>query len=108
MLKRVGIFCGTPLMLGFTTGPLFYYFKAVRHVDVPPWVFFTASTATFGAAFIGISYGVLSASWDPRREGTFWGGSEFKENVPVVISTIINKANGEKPLEWDDESDVDT
>lgn len=107
MLKRVGIFCGTPLIFGFMTGPAFYYAKAVRHLDVPSWVFFTASTATFGAAVVGISYGVLSASWDPRREGSFWGGAEFRENVPIVVSTIMGKARGEVPLEWDDETDED-
>jgi len=107
MLKRVGIFCGTPLVLGFMTGPAFYFAKAVRHMDVPSWVFFTASTATFGAAFVGISYGVLSASWDPRREGSFWGGAEFKENVPVLIGTILGKAQGDVPLEWDNETDED-
>lgn len=107
MLKRVGIFCGTPLIFGFMTGPAFYYAKAVRHLDVPSWVFFTASTATFGAAVVGISYGVLSASWDPRREGSFWGGVEFRENVPIVVSTIMGKARGEVPLEWDDETDED-
>ena len=107
MLKRVGVFCGTPLIFGFATGPAFYYAKAVRGIDVPSWVFFTASTATFGAAVVGISYGVLSASWDPRREGSFWGFAEFKENVPIVVSTIMGKARGEVPLEWDDETDED-
>ena len=107
MLKRVGVFCGTPLIFGFATGPAFYYAKAVRGIDVPSWVFFTASTATFGAAVVGISYGVLSASWDPRREGSFWGFAEFKENVPIVASTIMGKARGEVPLEWDDETDED-
>ena len=107
MLARVGVFCGTPLIFGFATGPAFYYAVAVRGVDVPSWVFFTASTATFGAAVVGISYGVLSASWDPRREGSFWGFAEFKENVPIVVSSIMGKARGEVPLEWDDETDED-
>lgn len=31
--------------------------------------FFLASTATFGGALVGITYGVLSASWEPGREG---------------------------------------
>ena len=107
MLKRVGIFCGTPLIFGFMTGPAFYFAKAVKHIDVPPAVFFTASTVTFGAAFLGISYGVLSASWDPRREGSFWGGAEFKENIPILVSTVMGKASGTTPLEWDDETDED-
>ena len=37
MLKRIGIFCGVPLLLGFSTGPIFYGLKVVAHVDVAPW-----------------------------------------------------------------------
>ena len=107
MLRRVGMFCGAPLALGFACGPTYYFFKAVKHVDVPPQVFFAASTLTFGAALFGISWGILSASWDPREEGTFWGGEEFKTNVPILVSTVMGKASGTTPLEWDDESDVD-
>lgn len=108
MLKRVGIFCGTPLILGFMTGPAYYVAKKVMDVDVPPAVFFAASSLTFGAAFVGISYGVLSASWDPRREGSFWGTEEFKQNIPILISTIMGKASGEVPMTWDDEAEEDS
>ena len=65
-----------------------------------------ASTATFGGALLGITYGVLSASWEPGREGSFWGVTEFKANIPVLMSTVMNKAKGEDgstiPEEWDD------
>ena len=68
--------------------------------------FFVASTATFGGALLGITYGVLSASWEPGREGSFWGVNEFKANIPVLMSTVMNKAKGEDgstvPDEWDD------
>ena len=37
MLKRIGIFSGVPLLLGFSTGPIFYGLKMVAHVDVAPW-----------------------------------------------------------------------
>jgi hypothetical protein len=49
---------------------------------------------------------VLSASWEPSREGTFWGLEEFKTNIPILSSTIKNKANGQDgssiPDDWDD------
>ena len=73
MLKRITIFSGVPLLMGFATGPAFYGLKVIAKVDVAPWQFFFASTATFGGALLGITYGVLSASWEPGREGTFWG-----------------------------------
>jgi len=106
MLKRITTFSGIPLLFGFSTGPIFYGLKVFAHADVAPWQFFLASTATFGAALVGITYGVLSASWEPSREGTFWGLEEFKTNIPILSSTITNKANGQDgssiPDDWDD------
>ena len=105
MLKRITIFSGVPLLLGFSTGPLFYLGKTVAHFDLAPWQFFFASTATFGAALVGITYGVLSASWEPGREGSFWGVTEVKANVPILWQTILGKAGGEIETRWDDEWD---
>ena len=69
MLSRVVRFSGIPMVLGFTTGPTYYYFAKINTQEwLEPWMFFAASTATFGLAFVGITYGVLSASWDPSRE----------------------------------------
>ena len=75
------------------------------HLDVAPWQFFLASTLTFGGALVGITYGVLSASWEPGREGTFWGGAEIKVNVPILMATVLGKASGETashttPFAW--------
>ena len=105
MLKRITIFSGIPLLLGFSTGPLFYLGKAVWHIDLAPWQFFFASTVTFGAALAGITYGVLSASWEPGRDGTFWGVTEVKANIPILWQTILGKAAGEIETKWDDEWD---
>ena len=106
MLKRISIFSGVPLLLGFTTGPTFYALKVFAHVDVAPWQFFFASTATFGAALVGITYGVMSASWEPAREGTFWGVEEIRANIPVLLQNVAGKAAGKDgsdfPDEWDD------
>lgn len=96
MLSRVVRFSGVPMVLGFTTGPLFYYFSKINRQDwLEPWMFFVASTATFGLAFVGITYGVLSASWDPKRTGTALGVEEFKQNVPILFQTILGKSNRE-------------
>jgi hypothetical protein len=47
----------------------------------------------------------LSASWEPGREGTFWGGAEIKVNVPILMATVLGKASGETasrttPFAW--------
>ena len=33
----------------------------------------------------GISYGILSISWDPNREGKMLGGSEFRANLGAIL-----------------------
>jgi len=30
-------------------------------------------------------YGILSTSWDPRREGSFWGWTEVQANIAVLM-----------------------
>lgn len=34
----------------------------------------------------GITYGALSASWDPTREGSLLGWTEFRANLPLFLS----------------------
>lgn len=36
-------------------------------------------------ACTGISYGALSASWDPNRAGTLSGWTEFRANLPLLL-----------------------
>ena len=58
MLSRVVRFSGIPMVLGFTTGPTYYYFAKINTQEwLEPWMFFAASTATFGLAFVVLSLG---------------------------------------------------
>ncbi len=38
------------------------------------------------ACVTGISYGALSASWDPSRDGSTVGWTEFKTNVDILLN----------------------
>ena len=111
MLSRVVRFSGIPMVLGFTTGPTYYYFAKINTQEwLEPWMFFAASTATFGLAFLGITYGVLSASWDPSREGSALGVDEFKMNIPILFQTILGKSDREytaSEFDVDGEGDYD-
>ena len=111
MLSRVVRFSGIPMVLGFTTGPTYYYFAKINTQEwLEPWMFFAASTATFGLAFLGITYGVLSASWDPSREGSAVGVDEFKMNIPILFQTILGKSDREytaSEFDVDGEGDYD-
>lgn len=83
ILPRILLFSGVPVFLGLLLLPGFYYLKVVKGLEVPTFVVYAASFVFFGAGLAGITYGIFSASWDPRREGTLLGTDEFKENLPA-------------------------
>lgn len=92
MISRVVGFAGVPLVTGFLVFPLFYYLKVLHDppIDVPSWLALGSSALTFGGAAVGISYGVLSASWNPSVNGSALGLDEFKENVPLFMQRFKN------------------
>uniref|UniRef100_A0ACD5TUX5 Uncharacterized protein n=1 Tax=Avena sativa TaxID=4498 RepID=A0ACD5TUX5_AVESA len=83
MMRRVGASVGLPLSLGLAFFPAFYYLKKVAKVDVPSFIPYGLSFVFFGAALAGVSYGIVSASWDPAREGSLLGWNEARRNWPV-------------------------
>ncbi len=58
--------------------------QVVKGLQIPTFVVYIASFFTFGAGLAGITYGILSSSWDPAREGSTAGLEEFKENLDVL------------------------
>lgn len=85
MLRRVILFMGAPVFTGILLFPFFYWLKVKQDVDLPSWVPYLASSLTFGGGLLGISYGIMSASWDVRREGSLLGWTEFQANVPLLL-----------------------
>ncbi|KAG6504321.1 protein PAM68, chloroplastic-like [Zingiber officinale] len=88
MMRRMGVSIGIPLFVGLLFFPFFYYLKAVAKLDVPSWVPVLVSFFFFGASLLGISYGIVSASWDPLREGSFLGWTEAQRNWPVFWQSL--------------------
>ncbi|XP_042039606.1 protein PAM68, chloroplastic [Salvia splendens] len=88
MMSRVGLTVGIPLFIGLLFFPFFYYLKVGLKIDVPTWVPFIVSFVFFGTALLGISYGIVSASWDPLREGSLLGWNEAKKNWPVFWQSL--------------------
>ena len=85
MFRRILAFSGVPIAAGIALFPAFYYLKKVAGVDVPTWVVYVVQSITWGGGLAGISYGILSSSWDPSREGTLLGGSEFRANLGAIL-----------------------
>ena len=54
-------------------------------------VVYVVQLLTFGGGFVGITYGILSASWDPMREGSLSGITEFKANLPLLLDRVKSR-----------------
>ncbi|KAH7659006.1 PAM68-like protein [Dioscorea alata] len=88
MMRRMGLSIGIPLGVGLLFFPFFYYLKVVAKIDVPTWIPFIVSFFFFGSALLGVSYGIVSASWDPLREGSLLGWNEARRNWPVFWESL--------------------
>ena len=63
----------------------------VLKVDLPTGTAFTVSGLFFGAGLLGITYGILSASWEENEEGTGLGFKEFKTNTAPFFDKVKDK-----------------
>ncbi|XP_006342491.1 protein PAM68, chloroplastic [Solanum tuberosum] len=96
MISRMGLSVGIPLFIGLLFFPFFYYLKVGLKIDVPTWVPFIVSFVFFGSALLGVSYGIVSSSWDPMREGSTLGWNEAKKNWPVFWQSISGGGSRKK------------
>nr|AFK40696.1 unknown [Lotus japonicus] len=76
MMSGMAFSVGIPLGIGLLFFPFFYYLKVGLKIDVPTWVPFIVSFIFYGSALLGVSYGIVSTSWDPLREGSLLGWNE--------------------------------
>ncbi len=84
MIKRVALFCGIPSLLGLSSFVLNYFLITGDVIDFPPYFTLVETLVFFGLGFLGISYGVLSASWE-SQPGSALGWSEFRTNLGNLI-----------------------
>nr|DAD36456.1 TPA_asm: hypothetical protein HUJ06_007097 [Nelumbo nucifera] len=92
MMSRMAFSVGIPLFIGLLFFPFFYYLKVVLKIDVPTWVPFIVSFFFFGSALLGVSYGIVSSSWDPLREGSLLGWNEAQKNWPVFWQSLWGRS----------------
>ncbi|MEA5574006.1 PAM68 family protein [Calothrix sp. UHCC 0171] len=80
MIRRVAGFSGIPTALGIFTLVASYLLVAFAEIKLPPIVVLLLNMGFFGLGVLGITYGVLSTSWDTDRPGTLFGWGEFTTN----------------------------
>ncbi|KAK7252547.1 hypothetical protein RIF29_36568 [Crotalaria pallida] len=88
MMSRILLSVGIPIGIGLLFFPFFYYLKVGLKIDVPTWVPFIVSFFFFGSALLGVSYGIVSSSWDPLREGSLLGWNETQKNWLVFWQSL--------------------
>ncbi|MEL6352334.1 MAG: PAM68 family protein [Cyanobacteria bacterium J06627_28] len=84
MLRRMAILSLTPIALGVGIFFLSYYLLSHQIVEFAPVVVLLTTMGCFGLGVLGLTYGVLSASWDDEP-GSLVGLDEFKLNFGRVM-----------------------
>jgi hypothetical protein len=84
--KRMAIFCGIPTSLGMLSFFIFYWVVSHNWLKIPPYLVFATTLGLFGLGFLGLSYGIFSASWDEGRLGGWWGWEEFRVNFGRTVT----------------------
>ncbi|HTL89461.1 MAG TPA: PAM68 family protein [Leptolyngbya sp.] len=81
MARRMAFFCGLPTVLGISTFVVSYFIVTQGIYNLPTSAVVLVSMLFLGLGVVGLSYGLLSASWDEERTGGWVGASEFTTNV---------------------------
>ncbi|WP_341528879.1 PAM68 family protein [Nostoc sp. UHCC 0302] len=86
MIRRVAAFCGIPTVLGIATLIVSYLLAIYSDIKLPPIAVLLVNMGLFGLGVLGITYGVLSASWDEERPGNLLGLGEFSTNWGRMVA----------------------
>lgn len=86
MLRRMLVFSGVPTASGVLTFLVSYYLVVNQVVVLPSYFVLLVTLGCFGLGVVGLTYGVLSASWDEGRPGGLVGLDEFRVNFGRVTS----------------------
>ncbi|MDX2098725.1 MAG: PAM68 family protein [Leptolyngbyaceae cyanobacterium bins.59] len=81
MARRMALFSGIPSTLGVSVFFISYWVVSHGWYKLPTGAVLLLSMGFFGLGVLGLSYGVLSASWDEDVVGDWLGWSEFKTNL---------------------------
>jgi hypothetical protein len=85
MIGRMIAFSGIPTGLGISSFFIFYWVVSHQWFKIPTIAVVLVTMGLFGLGVLGLSYGILSASWDEERKGSFWGLQEFRLNFGRMI-----------------------
>lgn len=94
MLRRMLVFSGIPTFLGVAAFFVSYFLIVKGSVELPPYAVLLVTLGCFGLGVVGLTYGVLSASWDEDRPGDWLGMDEFQVNFGRMTSAWGQRSKG--------------
>lgn len=83
MLGRIVTFFGVPVFGGLAIFVGAFFYSKKYDVVVPPAMIAYATQVPFVLGLLGITYGILSSSWD-KEAGSALGMKEFKTNLQRI------------------------
>ena len=87
MARRVVVFTGLPSLAGMGVFVGSYVVVTRGIADIPPGLTLTGSGLFFILGLVGLSVGVLTASWDPEP-GSLLGFENFRPNIQRMRESI--------------------
>jgi hypothetical protein len=87
MARRIGVATGVPSVMGMGVFIGSYLLVSRGILDVPPVVTLASSGGLFLLGVLGLTYGVLSASWEPAP-GSLLGTEQIGVNIARMKASI--------------------
>lgn len=85
MIRRMALLSGLPIIFGVLTFVGSYYIVINDIFELPNTAVLLVSMGWFGLGVLGLSYGVISASWEEETSGSLVGWSEFTINFQRLV-----------------------
>ena len=93
MARRIAIGTGIPTVMGMGVFIGSYLLVSRQIFDVPPGATLAASGGCFFLGLLGLSFGVLSASWE-EKPGSLLGTEQIGLNISRLRSSVRSMRNG--------------
>ena len=93
MARRIAIGTGIPTLMGMGVFVGSYLLVSRDIADIPPGATLAASGACFFLGLLGLSFGVLSASWEDQP-GSLLGTEQIGVNISRMRSSIRSMRTG--------------
>ena len=87
MARRIAVATGIPTVMGMGVFIGSYVLVSRQILDIPPGATLLASGACFLLGVLGLSYGVLSASWE-EQPGSLLGNEQIGVNISRLRASI--------------------